>query len=529
MKKIYPLLLFVFCLLLDLGAQRRYLDPVFGVQRTPNVDYGVNIGILTGAPVPETLKVDIYTPVGDSLTARPLVLVAHTGSFLPPLFNGQITGARSDSTVTAIASYLTSRGFVVGAYTHRLGWLPTSPDQNVRTSSLLQAAYRAIQDTRSCIRFFRKTVAEDGNPYGIDPAKIVVWGIGSGGYLALGAGSLNDFSEVVLDKFINTETLTPYIDSTIYGNIYGTTRAAICLPNYPNYPSDFELSVNMGGALGDSTWLDGEPVEPAYVGVHCNNDFFAPYYEGAVIVPTTRQFVIFATGTRKAIEQANQLGSNDILKTVDPKLDVLSSLIEVQKNNRITLPLTQQNILQGTDNFYGFDIPLIFNGTPVPQGSPWEWWDLNTLRAVVAAVNAARGTNFNADSLHLSGLATNPDMSPEKGKRYLDTIFNLVMPRACVALGLGCEASSVKEVEASEIGLKLFPNPVRESLLIETNDQNPIESVYIYNLQGKLVKAHASIRTSNVRIPRNNLMAGFYLAQIRTKDKMVTTQIIVQD
>ena len=104
-----------------------------------------------------------------------------------------ITGSRSDSTVTATAAYLTSRGFVVGTYTHRLGWLPTSTDQNVRTSSLLQAAYRGIQDTRSCIRFFKKSVAEAGNPYGIDPSKICVWGIGTGGYLSLGAGSLNDF------------------------------------------------------------------------------------------------------------------------------------------------------------------------------------------------------------------------------------------------------------------------------------------------------------------------------------------------
>lgn len=531
MKKFYFLLLFMGMFLSLLTAQRRYLDQGFGVIRTANVDYARNIGIITGAPAPEDLKVDIYTPVGDSETARPLVLIAHTGSFLPPIFNGQVTGSRNDSTVIATAIALASRGYVVGAYTYRLGWLPTAPNQNSRTGSLLQAAYRAIQDTRSCIRFFRKTAAEDGNPYGIDPDKIAVWGIGTGGYLAMGAGSLNDFSEVVLEKFINTETLLPYIDSTVFGNIYGTTQAAICLPNHPNYSSDFNLSVNLGGALGDSTWMDGEDVEPAYVGVHSQNDIFAPYYEGPVIVPTTNQFVIYATGTRKCIEIANQKGSNDVLNGLDASNDPIRSLIEFQKSNNVIIPVANppQQIIQGTDHFYGFDTPLFSGGAPAPQGSPWEWWDYNTLQLVVAAVNAARGTNFSADTLHLNGLRTNPDMSAAKGRRYLDTVNMLVLPRACLALDLGCQFSSIKEVQASEIGLNVFPNPVRDVIHLQTNADAQMETVYIYDLNGRLVKAHSNLHSSQVSLPKNNLTAGFYLMQVRTKDKLVQTQIIVQD
>ncbi|MBK9272162.1 MAG: T9SS type A sorting domain-containing protein [Saprospiraceae bacterium] len=533
MKKIYFLLIFMGMFFSLVSAQRRYLDPGFGVQRTANVDYARNISVISGTPAPEDLKVDIYTPVGDSETARPLVLIAHTGSFLPGIFNQQVTGSRNDSSVITTAIALASRGYVVAAYTYRMGWLPTATEQNERTGSLLRAAYRGIQDTRSCIRFFRKTVAEDGNPYGIDPDKIAVWGIGTGGYLALGAGSLNDFGEVILDKFIDTRTLTPYIDSTIMGNIYGTTQAAICLPNHPNYSSEFKLSVNVGGALGDSTWLDGEEVEPAYVGVHCMTDIFAPYFEGAVIVPGVNFFVIYATGTRNCIELANRNGSNDVLKALQPANDPLHDLIEFQKSNNVILPVAMPPqtvpLPQGTDNFYGFDLPLIYNGQLAPQGSPWDWWDYNTLQVVVAAINAARGTNFNADTLHLNGLRTNPDMSAAKGRRYLDTVNMLVLPRACLALELGCEFSSTKEVKASDIGLKVYPNPVREFLQIETHTDAPVESVYIYNLSGKLVKAHTHLRNSQVSLPVQPLTAGFYLMQVRTKDKMVQTQLIVQD
>ena len=109
MKKIYAIA-FLLCSFF-LQAQNRYLDAMFGVKVTPNLVYGNNITVLTanGTPAPEDLKFDLYEPEGDTRTDRPLVLIAHTGSFLPPLYNGQITGSRSDSTVTAAAMYLAAR------------------------------------------------------------------------------------------------------------------------------------------------------------------------------------------------------------------------------------------------------------------------------------------------------------------------------------------------------------------------------------------------------------------------------------
>ena len=77
----------IFCSFLT-QAQDRYYDAIFPVQRTADVVYGTNIGILTGAPAPEGLKVDIYQPVGDTKPDRPLILLSHTGSLLPPLYNG---------------------------------------------------------------------------------------------------------------------------------------------------------------------------------------------------------------------------------------------------------------------------------------------------------------------------------------------------------------------------------------------------------------------------------------------------------
>ncbi|MGB5031465.1 MAG: hypothetical protein WBO76_05080, partial [Saprospiraceae bacterium] len=76
MKKRYILPFFLCFTVSFLMGQNRYFDAMFGVVYTPNIVYGKNIGIITGAPALEDLKVDIYTPAGDTKTDRPLVLIA---------------------------------------------------------------------------------------------------------------------------------------------------------------------------------------------------------------------------------------------------------------------------------------------------------------------------------------------------------------------------------------------------------------------------------------------------------------------
>ena len=160
-------LLLVFPLLFaaQLQGQVRYLDEIFtDVSVDLNVVYGNNISILTGAPAAIDLTMDVYRPVGDNATNRPVVIYVHTGSFLPQYFNGQITGGKQDSCAVEICKRLARMGYVAVSATYRQGWLPLADDQNTRTSTLLQAAYRGIIDTRTCIRFLRKSNAENGNP-----------------------------------------------------------------------------------------------------------------------------------------------------------------------------------------------------------------------------------------------------------------------------------------------------------------------------------------------------------------------------
>jgi hypothetical protein len=58
-----------------------------------------------------------------------------------------------------ICTRLAKSGYVAIAATYRQGWLPLSENQNTVTGTLLQAAYRGIQDVRSLIRYLRKDMA----------------------------------------------------------------------------------------------------------------------------------------------------------------------------------------------------------------------------------------------------------------------------------------------------------------------------------------------------------------------------------
>ena len=69
------------------------------------------------------------------------------------------------------------RHVVAVAVDYRLGWNPLSTDQDVRTGTIINAAYRCVQDAHTCVRYFRMDATLNGNTFGIDTSKFVIGGI----------------------------------------------------------------------------------------------------------------------------------------------------------------------------------------------------------------------------------------------------------------------------------------------------------------------------------------------------------------
>jgi hypothetical protein len=134
------------------GQTGRYFEEIFtNVNKESNIVYGTNfyftppITLDPTNPQQGPLPMDVYTPVGDTETSRPLLIYLHTGNFLPQYFNGGTGGSKSDSTNVEICKRFTRRGFVAAAISYRLGWDPLNSSADARRGTLLNAVYRAIQ------------------------------------------------------------------------------------------------------------------------------------------------------------------------------------------------------------------------------------------------------------------------------------------------------------------------------------------------------------------------------------------------
>lgn len=524
------------------NSQDRYLDEVFtDVQLTDSVVFAQNVSIeplLIGlSPALMPILCDIYEPSGDTLTNRPVIIVTHTGSFLPAVANGQPTGSRTDSSIVEQCMRWAKKGYVAVAMDNRLGWNPVSTDQNVRTSTLLQAAYRGIHDAKAMVRYMRMT-EDNGNPYGIDPNKIVLGGHGTGAYISLGYATLDDEAELYLPKFIdmsNPQTPIPYVIPVYMGNIDGTdmtyapmldsngipmidtstgviiplvdSTMPLNIPNHPTYSNDINLAFNLGGALADISWLEAGDIP--IVSFHCQNDPYAPLDTGDVIVPTTGDFVVEVMGSRTVQHYSNQYGNNDVFINAG-FTDVYTTAANVNNSGNEGLYIFQTPAPSTTPNAFG--------EMEEEQGAPWDWWDNNMYDLMFQAVNQAPAGYGAANSL-----LGNPDMSASKGRSYIDTIQGYLNPRIYVALNLGNALSVYNVIDHST---NIYPNPAKNNITI-TNSNFVINSVELYNISGQKVRSEI-VNSMQTNLNVSGLEKGIYIMNINSNDTSIKRKVVIE-
>ena len=522
---------------LSVSAQDRYLDDLFSaVIVTSDVTYATNISILPmlqGLPAgPATLKCDIYEPDGDTETNRPVIILVHTGSFLPPVLNGQATGSKSDLSIVEQCTRWAKKGYVAVAMENRLGWNPTSTDQNVRTSTLLQAAYRGIQDAKALVRYMRMT-EDNGNPYGIDESKIVLGGQGTGAYISLGYATLNDENELYLPKFLNfTDPVnpTPYVYPPLFGNIDGTdstyfpantppfnspTPFLFNIPNNLGYSNDVNMVFNLGGALADISWLQAGDVP--MVSFHCEKDPYAPIDTGDVIVPTTGEFVVKVMGSRTIQQYIHNYGNN-MSFAMAGITDAFTTAANVNNGGLEGLYIFKTPAPSTTPNAFGEN--------EEEQGSPWDWWDNTTYGAVAQAVNGVPGVTSPA-YFEANAILGNPTMSAARGNAYLDTVQGYLNPRMYEVLDLANYVpiiSGINDIKSALV--ELYPNPASNVLNIVSYNVG-VEKINIYNLNGQLV-LNKDVNNNKKTINITSLESGIYIVDILSENTSIKRKLIIK-
>ncbi len=256
MKGIIPIITLVLLAATGSKAQEcvdgRYYGPLFQDTVIHAIPFGANIGV-NGQM--QTLYMDVYMPMGDELEARPVVLVAYGGSF--------VWGQRSD--VAWLCKEFARRGYVAVAPDYRIG--PFNPN----AMSTMLAVMRGTHDLKACIRYLRKSVAEEGDPYRLDVDRISVGGISAGAISALHATYLDQANEL--------PAILEDIASTI-GGVEGNS-------GNPEYASDVIACYSFSGAIGDTAWI--QPGDPSLASVHETGDAVVPYFTSEVLafgIPT---------------------------------------------------------------------------------------------------------------------------------------------------------------------------------------------------------------------------------------------------
>jgi acetyl esterase/lipase len=252
------------------GRYTQY-DRFDSVVVTAAVPFGSNAAVAGGQA--QTLFMDVYEPYGDTLSERPVVLVAFGGSF--------IAGSRAD--VADLCRIFARLGYVAIAPDYRVGFF----FPNAHTTQL--AVTRAMHDLRGCVRYLRKTVAESGNPYRIDQDRIIVGGVSAGAIGAIHVLYLDQLAEI---------PAALYPDTASIGTIEGNSGS-------PGYSSDALAGFSMSGAIGDTSWI--QPGDEPLCSLHEQGDGVVPYgtQEVSVVgIPTG----LIASGSRDVHHRLDHTG-----------------------------------------------------------------------------------------------------------------------------------------------------------------------------------------------------------------------------
>lgn len=121
------------------------------------------------------LTMDIYSPRGDSLKKRPLVVLIHGGAFF--------FGDKHDKEMVAQCTHFASLGYVAVSINYRMGF-------ELSKASIQRCGYKAIQDAHAAMRF----LSHHAEQYGIDRERMYLGGSSAGSITAMSMVYMTDES-----------------------------------------------------------------------------------------------------------------------------------------------------------------------------------------------------------------------------------------------------------------------------------------------------------------------------------------------
>lgn len=263
----------------------RYNDELFAnLDITTDIQYGENLNY---DGTNQDLFLDLYQPSGDSQTDRPLIIFIHGGSF--------VFGSKSGLDVVPLANSFAKKGYVTSSISYRLGMNNIFSGTGPSSNDASEAVMRATQDARAAVRFFKKSVAIENNPYGIDTTNIFLVGSSAGGFTALNLAYLDQVSEI--PSFINMS------DASLTGGLEGNS-------GNQGYTSDVKAVVSLAGAIGDTSWMSNNSTP--ILSFHGDQDATVPFGTGQISLAVFD--IMEVDGSESVHIKAEKLGIKNCFK-----------------------------------------------------------------------------------------------------------------------------------------------------------------------------------------------------------------------
>jgi Secretion system C-terminal sorting domain len=120
-------------------------------------------------------------------------------------------------------------------------------------------------------------------------------------------------------------------------------------------------------------------------------------------------------------------------------------------------------------------------------------------------------------------------MSAAKSKANIARIMSYVIPRACVALELECVGVTGTEeplLDASVI--TIAPNPASNFVTLASRDNQIIQQVELYNMEGRLMAAQYDVNAPQTDLEVNRQTPGMYIVKIYTAEGIVAKKLSVK-
>lgn len=213
----YGCTLFLVLILMNAARAQRFKANLFAdVDSAVNIEYGQALNIKDQI---ESLKLDVFSPSGDTMKKRPVVVFIHGGGFQ--------NGNRKLALGQRFCLGFVKKGYIAVSISYRLGVEDPKSDKEYA-----EAMYRAQQDARTAIRFLKGNAEQ----WGIDTGQVFITGTSAGAMTALATA------------FMDAKEVPALVDTKRWGALEGAAT-------FQHHASNVHGVMNLWGAMIDYTWI----------------------------------------------------------------------------------------------------------------------------------------------------------------------------------------------------------------------------------------------------------------------------------